>query len=61
MSRAHEILQQLPTLSEHALPDRLQLNRWVRALGIAKILFEEQGYHTEYLEQIERYLKGMRG
>jgi hypothetical protein len=33
------------------------IQRWVRALAIAKILFEDQGYHTVYLEEIERYLK----
>ena len=27
--------------------------RWLRALAIAKILFEDQGYHTAYLEEIE--------
>lgn len=30
--------------------------RWHRALGIAKILFEEQGYHTAYLTEIEEAL-----
>jgi hypothetical protein len=33
------------------------IQRWVRALAIAKILFEDQGYHTVYLEDIEHYLK----
>jgi hypothetical protein len=33
------------------------IQRWVRALAIAKILFEDQGYHTVYLEEIERFLK----
>jgi hypothetical protein len=32
------------------------LKRWQRALGIAKILFEDQGYHTAYLEEIEEAL-----
>ena len=26
--------------------ERLQKSRWLRALGIAKILFEDEGYHT---------------
>jgi hypothetical protein len=30
--------------------------RWRRALGIAKILFEDAGYHTAYLEEIEEAL-----
>ncbi len=25
----------------------------LRALGLAKILFEDQGYHCEYLKEIE--------
>lgn len=29
---------------------------WIRALGIAKILFEYEGYFTDYLEEIEEYL-----
>jgi hypothetical protein len=37
---------------------KLQLSRWLRALAIAKILFEEEGYHTRYLEEIERHMKG---
>lgn len=31
-----------------------QSTRWLRALSIAKILFEEEGYHTAYLEEIEQ-------
>ena len=30
------------------MPD-LTIARWLRALGIAKILFEDEGYHTVYL------------
>src|SRR5262249_58446015 len=32
------------------------LNRWRRALGIARILFEENGYHTLHLDEIEAYI-----
>ena len=32
---------------------RRQRARWLRALSIAKILFEEEGYHTRYLDEIE--------
>jgi hypothetical protein len=32
------------------------LKRWRRALGMAKILFEDVGYHTAYLEEIEEAL-----
>lgn len=31
--------------------------RWLRALTIAKIFFEDQGYHTRYLEEIEQFLE----
>jgi len=30
--------------------------RWFKALEIAKILFEDQGYHTRYLEEIENHI-----
>ena len=35
----------------------LEIKRWLRALEIAKILFEDQGYHTKFLEEIEGFLK----
>ena len=38
-----------------------QLKRWLKALVIAKILFEEDGYHTAYLEEIELYLAEKEG
>jgi len=31
--------------------------RWFRALEIAECLFEE-GYHTEYLDDLREFLKG---
>lgn len=40
-------------LSTHAL----QRKRWLKALGIARILFEEDGYHTAYLDEIEAFLR----
>ena len=33
-----------------------ETKRWLRALGIAKILFEDQGYHSMYLEGIENFI-----
>ena len=39
-------------------PKDLQQKRWLRALTIAKILFEDQGYHTQYLVEIETLIKG---
>lgn len=33
-----------------------ETKRWLRALGIAKILFEDQGYHSLYLEGIENFI-----
>jgi len=35
---------------------QLQRKRWRKALGIARILFEEDGYHTAYLDEIEAFL-----
>ena len=34
-----------------------EINRWLRALGIAKILFEDQGYHRLYLDDIESLIR----
>jgi hypothetical protein len=34
-----------------------EIKRWLRALGIAKILFEDQGYHSIYLEEIENFIR----
>ncbi len=31
--------------------------RWLRALAIAKILFEDQGYHVLYPDEIEEFIK----
>ena len=36
---------------------RKEVKRWLKALRIAKIIFEDQGYHTLYLEEIERFIK----
>ena len=33
------------------------LKRWRRALGIARALFEDAGYHTLYLDEIEAYVR----
>lgn len=35
----------------------LQVNRWVRALALAKSLFENEGYPTTYLNEIEHFIK----
>ena len=34
-----------------------QLSRWLKALDIAKIIFEYEGYHTLYLREIEIFIK----
>src|SRR5215468_5722338 len=34
----------------------LQRKHWRKALGIARILFEEDGYHTTYLDEIETFI-----
>ena len=33
------------------------VRRWLKALEIARILFEDEGYHTRYLEQIEDHIR----
>jgi hypothetical protein len=33
-----------------------EIKRWLKALGIAKILFEDQGYQCLYLEGIENFI-----
>jgi len=33
-----------------------ETKRWLRALEIAKILFEDQGYHCLYLKGIENFI-----
>ena len=30
--------------------------RWLNALRIAKILFEDEGYHLRYLKDLERFI-----
>ncbi len=42
-------------------PELLRRKRWFRALEIAECLFEDEGYHTEYLRDIEKVLKGENG
>lgn len=34
----------------------LKSQRWLRALAIAKIIFQEEGYFTTYLEEIEAFI-----
>ena len=34
---------------------------WLRAISVAKILFDDQGYHTKFLEEIEDEIKGEKG
>jgi len=33
------------------------IKRWLDALTIAKILFEDNGYFIDFLEEIEQFLK----
>jgi hypothetical protein len=37
--------------------DGKRIRRWLRALEIAKILFEDQGYHARYLQAIEACIR----
>ena len=36
---------------------RKEVKRWLKALRIAKIIFEDEGYHTLYLEGIEKFIR----
>ena len=36
--------------------DKLQPGRWLRALDIAEILFEDEGYTINYLEEIKSFI-----
>jgi len=33
------------------------MNNWLNAIKIAKVLFWADGYHTKYLEELERYIR----
>ena len=35
----------------------IEVKRWMRALNLAKILFQDQGYHWLYLNQIEIFIE----
>jgi len=34
-----------------------EITRWFKALEIASVLFEEEGYHVQYLNQIEEFIR----
>jgi hypothetical protein len=36
---------------------RKEVKRWLKALRVAKIIFEDQGYHTLYLDEAERFIR----
>jgi len=38
-------------------PELLRKKRWFRALEIAECLFEDESYHTEYLEDLKDFLR----
>ena len=44
-------------LSREGRNGKRQVKRWLRAIGIAKCLFEEEGYHISYLEEIENLIR----
>ena len=39
-------------------PELKRRKRWFRALKIAECLFEDEGYHPRYLEDLKEFLKG---
>lgn len=36
---------------------RKEVMRWLKALRIAKIIFEDQGYHTLHLGEAEKFIR----
>ena len=36
--------------------DKRQTGRWLKALEIAEILFEDEGYSSNYLEEIKDFI-----
>ena len=45
------------TVDPEKADEKLKVNRWLKALEIAKIIFEAEGYHSVYLEEIEDLIK----
>ena len=41
-------------MPKRSAPETRQRKRWLKALRIAHILFEEDGYHTAYLSEIDQ-------
>lgn len=39
----------------------LRRKRWLRALQIAELLFEDEGYHTKYIKDLRDFLTNGRG
>jgi len=37
--------------------EELQKRRWIRALEIARVLFNDEGYFDDYLCQIEQFIR----
>lgn len=56
-TKAQRVLENLNPLQEHMLHTPLQIKRWLHALDIAKILFEDQGYHSQYLNEIQEFIR----
>jgi hypothetical protein len=54
MTPAQELLEKHREYSPYL---SLRTKRWLHALDIAKMLFEDQGYKTDYLNQIVQYIK----
>ena len=39
-------------------PQSLRVKRWKRAIELAKILFEDQGYHSLYIDDLLAFAVG---
>jgi len=41
--------------------EELQKKRWLSALEIAKILFDDEGYFNDYLLEVEQFIRENKG
>jgi hypothetical protein len=67
---AQEVMQRLqarngtppePPAADDHLPTDATRRRWRRALAIAAILFEQDGYHSRYLHELSQFVARLPG
>jgi len=40
--------------------NKKETNRWLKALEIARVIFDDEGYHILFLEEIENFIRSKR-